>query len=118
MGNGETMDSDNQCTPSDTTEASTMKTVALDPGQWPTDFDLAKALADALATVLIGEHMCLSWWDREEQRESPTHASYCHGTCEVPGWVEYAQNRGAELRVDVGGGAYVYCYKAVGDLLD
>jgi hypothetical protein len=79
------------------------------------DFYRAKALADAAAEVLLGECVCLSWYDRAEDRESPAHASECHGTCEVPGYVEYALNRGGELKVVVGDGDFVFCHRPLGE---
>ena len=62
--------------------------------------------------------MCLSWYDKAEDRESPGHASECHGTCEIPGYVEYAQNRGAELSVEFGDGDYVFCYRPLGEFAE
>lgn len=82
------------------------------------DFARAKAAADAVARALIGGHDCMSWYDRAADRESPAHASECHGSCEVPGYVEYAMNRGATLRVDVDGGAFVFCYRPLGEFAD
>ena len=79
------------------------------------DFYRAKALADAAAEIFLGESTCLSWYDRAEGRESPAHASECHGTCEIPGYVEYAVNRGAELKVIVGDGDYVFCHRPLGE---
>lgn len=60
----------------------------------------------------------MSWYDREKDQESPAHASECHGSCEVPGYVEYAQNRGAELKVVVDDGAFVFCFRPLGEFAD
>ena len=38
--------------------------------------------------------------------------------CEIPGYVEYAQNRGAELKVEVGDGDFVFCYRPLGEFAD
>jgi hypothetical protein len=80
------------------------------------DFDRAKKVADALARELLGECACMSWYDRILDREAPAHASECHDdSCDVPGYVEYAESRGAELMIDVGGGNFVFCYRPLAD---
>ncbi len=82
------------------------------------DFDAAKSLADEVAARELAEPVCLAWYDRARDRESPAHASECHGDCEMPGYVEYALTRGAELEVVVGDGAFVFCYRPVGEFAD
>jgi hypothetical protein len=84
----------------------------------PGDFSAAKRLADDTAGRELAEPVCLSWFDREADRESPAHASECHGDCEMPGYVEYALTRGAELQVVVGEGAFVFCYRPLGEFSD
>lgn len=79
------------------------------------DFSAAKRVADAAAAELLAEPICLAWVDAESHRESPAHTSECHGDCEIPGAVEYARNRGAELEVVVGGGRYIFCYRSPGE---
>ncbi len=82
------------------------------------DFSTAKALADRAADGLLDEPICLAWYDRAADRESPAHASECHGDCEMPGYVEYAVTRGAELKVVIDGGAYVFCYRPIGEFAE
>jgi len=79
------------------------------------DFMAAKRLADERADARLEQPICLSWYDRAADRESPAHASECHGDCEIPGYVEYAATRGAELKVIIGDGAYVFCYRPLGE---
>ena len=43
------------------------------------------ALANAEATARLGEHMLLSWYDRDRDFESPQHVSEWHQGCAVPG---------------------------------
>ena len=86
-----------------------------DPGL---GFAAAKRLADESAQRLLDGPICLSWFDRAADRESPAHASECHGDCEVPGYVEYAVTRGAELKVVVDGGAFVFCYRPIGEFAE
>jgi hypothetical protein len=82
------------------------------------DFATAKRLADELAAKALDGPICLSWYDRGADRESPAHASECHGDCEMPGYVEYAATRGATLKVVVDGGAFVFCYRPIGEFAD
>jgi hypothetical protein len=79
------------------------------------DFAAAKRLADQAAASLLADPICLAWVDAVSGRESPAHASECHGSCEIPGAVEYARYRGAELEVVVGGGRYIFCYRSPGE---
>lgn len=96
-----------------------MKTLKMNSEDLELDFHTSKALAEASAATILGEATCLSWFDRAENREAPAGVSECHdGACEVPGYIDYATSRGAELKVDVGGGAFVFCYLSVGDYAD
>jgi hypothetical protein len=91
-----------------------MKRIAVEADLHVT-FELAKRLADAIANAYLGECTCLSWYDRASDQESPSHASDCHGSCEVPGYIEYATHRGAELKVVVQSGAFVFCFRSLGE---
>jgi hypothetical protein len=83
------------------------------------DFDRAKRAADALARALLGESVYMSWYDRILDRKAPAHVSECHDdSCDVPGYVDYARSRGAELMVDVAAGGFVFCYRPLGELAD
>ena len=93
----------------------TLRTEYLAAGSPRLNFAAAKAQADAAAAEALEEPICLSWYDRAQDRESPAHASECHGDCEMPGYVEYAVTRGAELKVVVGDGDFVFCYRPLGE---
>ena len=96
-----------------------MKTVAVSSNDIEIDFYHAKAIAEATASTLLGEATCLSWFDREKNQEAPAHVSECHdASCEIPGYIDYASSRGAELKVDVGGGDFVFCYRSVGEFTE
>jgi hypothetical protein len=81
-------------------------------------FAEAKRIADETAAGHLADPICLAWVDVDGGRESPAHASECHGDCEIPGAVEYARNRGAELEVVVDGGRYLFCYRSPGEFAD
>ncbi len=91
-----------------------MKSIGLETDD-ELDFKLAKRLADAVADACLGECICLSWFDRAAGQESPSHAGDCHGSCEVPGYMEYAIHRGAELKIVVRSGDFVFCYRPLGE---
>ncbi|MEE4270330.1 MAG: AF1514 family protein [Thermoanaerobaculales bacterium] len=95
-----------------------LTTESITTGDTEPDFSTAKRLADETAERRLDAPICLSWYDRAADRESPAHASECHGDCEMPGYVEYAVTRGAELKVIVDNGAYVFCYRPIGEFAE
>lgn len=77
------------------------------------DYREAMARADEVASERLGEYMLLSWYDRDRDFESPQHASECHLDSATPGYVDYGIHHGATLKVDIGGGRFVFFYLAV-----
>jgi len=92
--------------------------VVVETGGEPVDLSAAKAIADRAAAARLEEPVCLSWFDRVHNRESPAHVSECHGDCEVSGSAEYALSRGAALMVVVGDRDYLGCYRPLGEFAD
>jgi hypothetical protein len=92
-----------------------LQTADIATGAPDTDFATAKRLADEAADQALDQPICMSWYDRALDRESPAHANECHGDCEIPGFVEYAVTRGATLKVVIDGGAFVFCYRPIGE---
>ena len=74
------------------------------------DFDAAKAVADAQAELRLEVAMLLSWYDRDRDFESPQHASECHEERDIPGYVDFGINHGAELKIDIEAGRFVFYY--------
>ena len=96
-----------------------MKTLMVSSNDVDIDFYVAKAVAEATASALLGEVTCLSWFDRERNQEAPAHVSECHDeSCETPGYIDYAMSRGAELKIDVGNGAFVFCYRSTAEFTE
>lgn len=96
-----------------------MRTVHLSSEDVELEFHAAKRAADARADEELGENVCLSWYDKGRDHECPAHASECHdGACEIPGFIEYATSRGAELQVVVGDGDFAFCYRPLGEFAD
>lgn len=92
-----------------------MERVGIESGGEALDFNRAKRLADALAAERVAEPRLLSWYDRGRDLESPAGVNECHRHCATPGYVAYAENRGGTLLVDVAHGAYVFCYRPLGE---
>ncbi len=95
-----------------------LTTESIDTAGQGVAFAEAKRLADEAAHARLDQPICLSWFDRGAERESPAHASECHDDCDIPGYIDYAINRGAELKVVVDDGAYVFCYRPLGEFGD
>ena len=87
--------------------------VPLAPQPSPADYQEAMKLANAVADERLGEHMLLSWYDRDRDFESPRHASECHANSAVPGYVDYGLYHGATLKVDIEDGRFVFFYMPV-----
>ena len=94
-------------------DRSGVTTLALQPELPLADYRAAMQLADAAASQHLGEHMLLSWYDRDRDFESPQHASECHLDSAVPGYVDYGIHHGATLKVDIEQGRFVFFYLPV-----
>jgi hypothetical protein len=70
------------------------------------DFEAASGLAKHVASKIEGETMLLAWLDSRRGKEYPQVPECMH----QPGWVAYAESRGADLRVVVNDGDYVFLF--------
>ena len=77
------------------------------------DYLEAMRMANAEADRRLGDHMLLSWYDRDRDFESPQHAGECHQDSAVPGYVDYGVYHGATLKVDIDSGRFVFFYLPV-----
>lgn len=91
-----------------------MKRIQLEAGG-ALDFNQAKRLADAAAAARLDAPLLLSWYDRARELESPAGVGECHRGCATPGFIDYAASRGGTLVVEVADGAYVFCYRPLGE---
>ena len=94
-------------------DLSKLTVVELAPAERLPDYMAAMRLANAEAVKQPGEHMLLSWYDRDRNFESPQHASECHLDSAVPGYVDYGICHGATLKVDIEQGRVVFFYLLV-----
>jgi len=95
-----------------------LPTETITTGDTALDLASARLLADEAARRLLDEPICLSWYDRRADRECPAHANECQHASGVPGFIEYAANRGAELQVVVDGGSFIFCYRPIGEFAE
>ena len=77
------------------------------------DFRQARQLADGEAARRFSEYMLISWYDRGRDFESPGHVSECAGDGPKSGYIIYALNRGARLKVDIDSGRFIFFYTPV-----
>jgi hypothetical protein len=91
-------------------DESGIEIIAIEPKNKLDDYRQAMVMADQLAGETLGEFMLLSWYDRDRDFESPQHSSECHADSAVPGYVDYGINHGAELKVDIDHGRFVFYY--------
>ena len=94
-------------------DLSNLTVVELLPEDRLVDYRAAMQLATTEADRRLGQHMLLSWYDRDRDFESPQHASECHLDSAVPGYVDYGINHGATLKVDIEQGRFVFFYLPV-----
>ena len=85
-------------------------TLHVEPHTPLVDFDSALAIANVQADERLGEHMLLSWYDRDRDYESPRNASECHEDSAVPGYVDFGISHGANLKIDIEQGRFVFYY--------
>ena len=94
-------------------DLSALTQVRLHPEPPLGDYLQAMALANREAESRLGDHMLLSWYDRDRDFESPQHVSECHADAAVPGYVDYGVYHGATLMIDIEDGRFVFFYLAV-----
>jgi len=70
-------------------------------------------VASRIANQRFGEVMMLSWYDRDRDFESPQHASECHLDSAIPGYVDYGINHGANLKVVIEEGRFVFYFTQI-----
>lgn len=111
-----TGDDQPRCTLPQSPDDSGMELVDLRPTPSPSDYLEALRIADAEARARLRDPMLLSWYDRDRDFESPQHASECHAASAVPGYVDYGLNHGAQLRIDIEQGRFVFFYLDAGSV--
>lgn len=91
---------------------SKLKQINLAPEESPKDITQAQQIAEKVAEKELGEDnfMLLSFYDKDNDYESPRNASECHANSAIPGYVDYALYRDASLRIDIENGRFVLFY--------
>jgi len=104
------------CMPRRPPDYSHLQIIDMTPDPMPADYRQAMKLAEKIAGDTLGDNMLISWYDRDRDFESPQHSSECHQDSAVPGYVDYGLNHGARLKVDFGGGRFVFFFMPLDDL--
>ena len=94
-------------------EQAKMEEVSLHPEQAVEDYQQAMALARAEAERRYDDSMLVSWYDRDRDYESPPNTTECAGDCKKNGYIHYALNHGAALKVDIEDGRFVFYFTPV-----
>lgn len=97
------------CTPS-VEDYSNVTIINIDNEKPLDDYLQAMKIADQEAVKNLDDFMMLAWYDRDRDFESPQHSSECHLDSAVPGYVDYALYHGANLKIDIEHGRFVFFY--------
>ncbi|MEA3469804.1 MAG: AF1514 family protein [Thermodesulfobacteriota bacterium] len=100
------------CTQPDS-DLSGVTIVELNPEAPLKDYLEATELAKEEALKHMDDFMLMSWYDRDRDFESPQHATESDDPSGVPGYVYYALNHEASLKVDVEKGRFVFFFTPV-----
>jgi len=93
-----------------TPDYSEISIVEIEPEPRLNSYQRAMVYANNIAEEMLGRYMLLTWYDRDRDFESPQHASECHENSAIPGYVDYALNHGATLKIDFYQGRYVFFF--------
>ena len=104
------MTKESQCNIPQEPDYSGVTILELSPVPELDDYLQAMQLANDEAERIIGEHMLLSWYDRDRDFESPQHASECHVNSAIPGYIDYGLYHGATLKIDIEKGRFIFFY--------
>ncbi len=72
-------------------------------------FEKALELANAYAKERFEEYMLISWYDADRDFESPPHSTECND-CPKNGYIHYAINHDAKLKVDFENGRFIFFF--------
>jgi hypothetical protein len=87
-----------------------MKEIKIDKIDTPANFTDALSKANKASSLHLKNPMLISWYDKERDFESPGHSSECHKDSATPGFVDYAINHQASLKIDMGEGDFIFYY--------
>lgn len=71
------------------------------------DFDTARRIADQKAMEVASEPMLMAWYNAHSGQFSP-EVECCSE--QKPGWIVYAESRGATITIDINDEEYVFIY--------
>jgi hypothetical protein len=74
----------------------------------PLDFGQAREIAGQKARELSADPMLLAWYEAKSGKFSPP-VECCSET--KPGWIVYAESRGATITIDINDEEYIFIYR-------
>jgi hypothetical protein len=72
------------------------------------DFETARLVADQKAKEMANDPMMLGWYEAKSGKFSP-NVECCSE--HKPGWIVYAESRGANITIDINNEAYIFIYR-------
>jgi hypothetical protein len=75
------------------------------------DFETARLVADQKAKEMANDPMMLGWYEAKSGKFSP-NVECCSE--HKPGWIVYAESRGANITIDINNEAYIFIYRDFG----
>ncbi len=96
-----------------TPDISGIEVVSLHPENMVKDYQEAMAIAKEQAEQRFEEYMLVSWYDRDRDFESPPNTTEKSGDGPKDGYIHYGLNHGAQLKVDIEDGRFVFFFTPV-----
>lgn len=85
------------------------KAVHVHMGDEAITFDTARRTAIERAKTYCADPMLLSWYDRQSGAFSPKGLECCREG--KPSWVSYAEERGADLTIDINDEEFIFMFR-------
>lgn len=104
---------DQSCPISTPPDLSSIEVVSLHTENKVKDYQEAVTLAKKEAGQRFEEYMLVSWYDRDRDFESPPNTTESPGDCQKNGYIHYALNHEAKLKVDIEEGRFVFFFAPV-----
>ncbi len=102
-----------QSCPLNTPDLSQIEVISLCPAKRVKDYQEAVLLAKEQAAQRFAEYMLVSWYDRDRDFESPPNTTETQGDYLKNGYINYGLHHGAQLKVDIEAGRFVFFFTPV-----
>jgi hypothetical protein len=99
--------------PINSPDLSGIEVISLHPDSKISDYQEAVTLANEQAEKRFEEFMLISWYDKDRDVESPPNTTECAVACQKDGYIHYAVNHEAKLKVDIDDGRFVFFFTPI-----